>query len=605
MRKKGNKWNIRYRNVICLVVAGMLIGGGLFGAVKSSAAEEKALANKSWDSVESVIRTKLGESYNEAGMCTGFLYWCLKNAYGVDWGDNSKVWQLENKLKAAGITKVAEGKDGKVTADMKPGDIIIFIDGTQRSHCAILGEGGKLYHAVRRGVLYEHTLSGWMKMPYSEKGCDSYVVYRGLISTGNLALTKKSTNPELTDDNGCYTLSGAEYGLYKGDILQGKLKTNDNGKAFLGEIPYGEYTLKEITPSKGYAIDKKEYKIKVDRRSVAVEVEEVPQGDEVEAIIYKLDEEIHDSWNEDNRGQAGATLEGAIYSVRYYDKYFEEVSETKNMDPVRSWVISTDKSGQAVLDENSVISGDELYYSSNGNIILPLGTIVIHEMTAPEGYVLDKEEHIVQITGDGTEELVDTYEIPIHREQIIRGDIEFIKIEDSTMLRLAGVPFMITSKSTGESHIVVTDSNGYVSSASSWNLHTYNTNEGDDVSGVWFGDIRAINNGKGALPYDTYIIDEQPCQANENHDLIKGVEVKIYRNNRTVDMGTITNDIVSKDSLKEEIIQHEMDTKEVQIREYDESPKTGDNVSWVLSAAFNIMLISAVIACIFMIRKKI
>ena len=41
---------------------------------------------------------------------------------------------------------------------------------------------------------------------------------------------------------------------------------------------------------------------------------------------------------------------------------------------------------------------------------------------------------------------------------------------------LAGVPFRITSKATGEFHIVVTDNNGQFSTASSWASHKVNTN---------------------------------------------------------------------------------------------------------------------------------
>ena len=55
--------------------------------------------------------------------------------------------------------------------------------------------------------------------------------------------------------------------------------------------------------------------------------------------------------------------------------------------------------------------------------------------------------------------------------QIKRGDIEGVKIGAGTHKRLAGVPFRITSKTTGESHIVVTDNNGQFSTASSWASH--------------------------------------------------------------------------------------------------------------------------------------
>ena len=63
--------------------------------------------------------------------------------------------------------------------------------------------------------------------------------------------------------------------------------------------------------------------------------------------------------------------------------------------------------------------------------------------------------------------------------QIKRGDLEGVKIGAGTHKRLANVPFKITSKTTGESHIVVTDKNGQFSTASNWASHKRNTNAGN------------------------------------------------------------------------------------------------------------------------------
>ena len=62
--------------------------------------------------------------------------------------------------------------------------------------------------------------------------------------------------------------------------------------------------------------------------------------------------------------------------------------------------------------------------------------------------------------------------------QIIRGDIEGVKIGAGTHKRLVKVPFKITSKTTGESHIIVTDANGQFSTSSDWVSHKQNTNAG-------------------------------------------------------------------------------------------------------------------------------
>ena len=75
---------------------------------------------------------------------------------------------------------------------------------------------------------------------------------------------------------------------------------------------------------------------------------------------------------------------------------------------------------------------------------------------------VDREFDIVN---DG--EIVDlTDEAHSIYNQIIRGDIEGVKIGDGTHKRLANVPFRITSKTTGESHIIVTDANGQFSTFS-------------------------------------------------------------------------------------------------------------------------------------------
>ena len=56
--------------------------------------------------------------------------------------------------------------------------------------------------------------------------------------------------------------------------------------------------------------------------------------------------------------------------------------------------------------------------------------------------------------------------------QIKRGDIEGVKIGAGTHKRLADVPLRITSKTTGENHIVVTDDNGSISTSADWASHS-------------------------------------------------------------------------------------------------------------------------------------
>ena len=51
---------------------------------------------------------------------------------------------------------------------------------------------------------------------------------------------------------------------------------------------------------------------------------------------------------------------------------------------------------------------------------------------------------------------------------------------------MANIPFRITNKATGESHVIVTDENGHASTSASKNSHMQNTNAGlTSGDGIW------------------------------------------------------------------------------------------------------------------------
>ena len=145
------------------------------------------------------------------------------------------------------------------------------------------------------------------------------------------------------------------------------------------------------------------------------------------------------------------------------------------------------------------------------------------------------------IVNDG--EIVDlTDEAHSVYNQIIRGDLEGVKIGDGTHKRLANVPFRITSKTTGESHIIVTDANGQFSTSSEWVSHKQNTNAGkSSEDGIWFG-TSTPDDSKGALLYDSYTIEELRCDSNKGMTLIPAFDVVISRNKTVIDLGTLTDD---------------------------------------------------------------
>lgn len=191
---------------------------------------------------------------------------------------------------------------------------------------------------------------------------------------------------------------------------------------------------------------------------------------------------------------------------------------------------------------------------------LPYGDYAFQEVSAGEGYLLtDGGAHAFSITKDG--QLVSYSDANAIANQVKRGDLELVKMRATDNKRLAGVPFRLTSKTTGESHVLVTDKNGHASTQASWNAHTYLTNLNDQcvfgdgtvhekgldaLAGVWFGrsadgSMTSADNSLGALPYDTYTLEELRCKANEHMELVTLDDLRIVRDAVCIDLGTIEN----------------------------------------------------------------
>ena len=405
------------------------------------------------------------------------------------------------------------------------------------------------------------------------------VRYYRVIKTlhkGYLTLHKDSSNKTLTDANDCYSLAGAEYGVYTDSNCSNKvatLTTNVNGNANTVSLNPGRYYVKETKAPKGYFTDSQVYTADVsgaNRESspVKLSVSDNPANDPMSMLLGKYDGQK--TYNgAGNLPQGSATLAGAEFTVDYYATLdYKSYDDLKNADvkPTRSWTFSTDSNGFCSFDTAHFVSGDAFWYRLDGTPALPRGTVVIRETKAPMGYVKSDEVSFQKIQENNSVEGVITYNVPEVAEQVYRSDIEFTKKADNGSEHLAGVPFKVTSLTTGESHIAVTDENGYFSSASSWNAHDSNTNANDWAltasdtidstkldanAGFWFGnnsvldgngttstsDAVKADNKLGALPFDTYSIEELRCSANEGYALID-TTVTVTRDAKTIDLGT-------------------------------------------------------------------
>lgn len=533
---------------------------------------------------------------------------------------------------------------------------------------------------------------------YYSAGPNWQSVIVGGSAPGRIRLRKASSDTSVTDGNACYSLAGAEYGVYADEGCMtpvATLVTDANGEATSDDLEVGTYWVRERKPSSGYALDDQVHRADVgDGITVDLDVGEHPQGDPVDLVVAKVDEETGNP-----AAQGDGTLAGAEFTLRFYAGNFDEGSLPGV--PTRSWVLRTDDSGHASLagaatdPATYLAGGDDLYRSSTGAPIIPLGTVTVQETKASPGYLVNDALHVLHVTSDGMSEAVSTYQAPtvgepsIHggiavgkveresgsykaqggasledaeftiwnrsgamvevlgvpydkdqpvmtiatkeedgrwvartgqrdlpygtyevretkapvgqdiddsfdrlvevredgkvydftspdgsdgsgpaaRDQVWRQDLSLTKRDASSMGPLVHVPFMVTSRMTGEHHVVVTDENGNLSTAASWNPHTQRTNANDAAvaqagdgswkvdeakldggAGVWFTGYAngseeaasvAPDDTRGALPYDdSYTVEELPCSANEGRSLIS-FDAAMLHDGRVADLGTL------------------------------------------------------------------
>ena len=366
------------------------------------------------------------------------------------------------------------------------------------------------------------------------------------LNVGNAKVKKTTANEIVTNGNAMYSIVGATFGIFLDQNCSnqiGTLTTNENGETNEIEVTAGNVYIKELSAPKGYKLDTTVHSLKVEAGKKAVlNVSDVPKVTETLLDLFKIDMETGKA-----TAQGNAALAGAEFTWHYYDGLYtkDSLPEKATCTWVTKTVAEKDSDGTihyvTKLTDAYKVSGDA-FYTQNEKSVLPLGTLTVEETRAPEGYLTDRAKAIeFSITENG--KIVDlTDESHSIYNQIKRGDLEGVKIGAGTHKRLANVPFKITSKTTGKSHIVVTDKNGQFSTASDWVSHKKNTNAGkSSEDGIWFGTSEP-DDSKGALLYDTYEIEELSCESNKGMKLIPAFEVLVSRNKVKIDLGTLTDE---------------------------------------------------------------
>lgn len=316
--------------------------------------------------------------------------------------------------------------------------------GTGASHTKYYGDGDKngvSNYAAR--IFYSGSYQDACFASPNESLSKSASVTATAQGVGSIKIHKYSASPEITNGNSCYSLKGAEFGIFKtmADAQAGKnavatIVTDQDGNGSIGNLAYGTYYVKETKASPGYRINNDVYREKVDSDiPVAFDVPEEAGNDPASVLVQKKD------------SNGTIFLEGCIFAIKYYDVQMDTDPAQAGKSAVRTWYIKTNDLGKADIGDSKCIqkNSDPLYYDNYGVAIIPLGTITVQEIQAPEGYVLDDTIHTFRITDnpDGIPHINVENERTISNSQM-KQPFELIKLaegKNNSTYPLAGAGF--------------------------------------------------------------------------------------------------------------------------------------------------------------------
>ena len=250
---------------------------------------------------------------------------------------------------------------------------------------------------------------------------------------------KYSSNTQLHNGNACYSLEGAEYGIYSGSSMDestrvGTLKTDANGKMNTIELEAGTYYARENVSPRGFAKNNEVTQFTITaEQTTTLKFTDVPQTNPIDILVQKVDAETNR-----NEPQGSAKLKGAHFSVRYYAGLWQEGVDPASLgqSPIKNWVFQTDESGAIRYQKDYLVAGNELYEA------MPLGTLVIQEIKASEGYLLNDTVFVRQITSNKDVVHVATYEAPVVAETFIKLNLIICK-SDNYGHKLKGAEFTL------------------------------------------------------------------------------------------------------------------------------------------------------------------
>ena len=312
--------------------------------------------------------------------------------------------------------------------------------------------------------------------------CQNIAVYKEAYNppielTGSVRFHKESAMPSISDGNSCYSLDGAEISIYSDadctDLLD-TLTTGEDGYTDYYSTTFREgdsVTLyfKETKAPKGFLINDEVRSITLDSEDSYTEtISDMPGNDPITLLLKKQ--------TADGHGSGDTRLEGAEYTVKYYDILSDIDPAIAGNEAKYTWIFRTNERGYIFLADNYLVTGsDGLVKDISGMYTLPLGTITLQETKAPEGYLLNDTVYVAQTVLDSGNNTVRTTNLPTDdnaaQETPYEGTISIQKFLGGSTVKTSepDAEFEIYLTSAGSydaapeesRQIITTDANGY------------------------------------------------------------------------------------------------------------------------------------------------
>lgn len=262
----------------------------------------------------------------------------------------------------------------------------------------------------------------------------AYGIYKIPVHTpvGYIQIQKESMYPDVTDGNVAYTYEGAQFQILKGNevirdeatgadifTLDATGRTDTIAVPILNPTAGETYIVREVKAPTGFKTAPDQTVVvntghTASSPAVAKFIEE-PYVYDADIKLDKLD--AYSTYSEGN-----ASLGGIRFEVLYYAGYGKDDFGSLGGSPTRRWTIETKPMetteqvtdngivreflrtyGHTELQEEYLVSGmsDPLYKDSDGRVVMPIGTYVVRETDAGDGYRISGEMYVMQ---DGIKE---------------------------------------------------------------------------------------------------------------------------------------------------------------------------------------------------------